>query len=136
MSQEQIFYAGKIPFKAVHFSHGILWMLLWGWNIGLVLSWWHMLGKRITITSQRVAVTQGIFAQRVEEVEYYRVHDTTHQYDGLLQRLVGVGTITLFSDDATAPTLSFIIPNPEYSREQIRRGVNRERQKMKTIQFD
>ncbi len=136
MADEEIIYEGKIPFRVVHFSHGFKWLLLLGWNIGLLLSWLHTFGERITITSQRVILKQGILSQDVEEVEFYRVKDTKFQQEGLLQRLFKFGTITLISDDATAPVLMFSLPEPEYYREQIRECVNEERQRMGTVQFD
>lgn len=136
MSDEQIIYEGKIPFRVIHFSHGGKWLLLIGWNIGLLISWLQTLGERIKITSQRVVLTSGIFSQDIEEVEYYRVKDTKYQQEGLLQRLFNFGTITLFSEDTTAPMFMFDIHQPEYYREQIRQGVNEERRRMGTVQFD
>ena len=135
MSDEQIIFEGKIPFKVVHFSHGLLWMLLLGWNIGMIISWLRSFGERLKITSQRVILTRGVISQDVEEVEYYRVKDTKYQ-QGILQRIFGIGTITLFSDDATAPTFTFTIHNPEYYRERIRECINVERKRMGAIQLD
>ncbi len=136
MREEQIFYEGKIPFKVVHLSHGGFWLLLIGWNIGLLISWLQTFGTSIKITSQRIVLTTGVISRTTEEVELYRVRDTTHQQRGILQRLFGIGTITVFSDDTTAPTLSFTLYNPEYYREQIRECVNRERQRMGIIQIE
>ncbi len=135
MFDEQIIFEGKIPFRVAHFSHSLRWLLLLGWNIGLLISWLQTFGEKIKITSQRIVLAHGVISQDVEEVEYYRVRDTTYQ-QGILQRIFRIGTITLLSDDATAPTLVFSIDNPEYYREQIRECINVERNRMGAVQVD
>ena len=135
MPDEEILYEGRVPFRVVHGSHGLLWLLLLGWNIGLLLSWFRTFGESLKITTQRIVLTSGMFSQEVEEVEYYRVKDTTY-HQSLWQRLFGIGTITLLSDDATAPQLSFTMPDPHTYREQIRECINYERQRMGTVQLD
>jgi len=136
MPGEQIIFEGKIPFKVVHLSHGTRWLALFGWNVGLISSWLQTFNKAIKISSQRVVLTSGVISQDIEEVEFYRVRDTKYQQQGIFQRLFGIGTITLFSEDTTAPTFTFTIHKPEYYREQIRRCVNVERKRMRTVQFD
>ena len=135
MSEELIVYEGRIPFKVAYFSHRGWWYLLWGWNFGLLASWLKTFGETIKITTQRVVLTTGIFSKAVEEVEYYRVQDTAY-HQSFLERLVGIGTITLFSRDKTAPEFSFLIHEPDYFREEIRRCMKGERRRMRTMQFD
>jgi membrane protein YdbS with pleckstrin-like domain len=135
MSEELIVYEGRIPFKVAYFSHRGWWYLLWGWNFGLLASWLKTLGETIKITTQRVVLTTGILSKDVEEVEYYRVQDTAY-HQSFLERIVGIGTITLFSRDKTAPIFSFLIHEPDYFREEIRRCMKGERRRMRTMQFD
>ncbi len=136
MSEEHIVYEGKLPFRAAHFSHSLVWLLLLGWNVGLLVSWLQTFGEHLRITSQRVVLRRGIISQEVEEVEYYRIKDTKFQQEGILQRLLNFGSITIYSDDATAPELTFLIPQPEEYREEIRSLVHEERKRMGTVQFD
>ena len=98
MNPEKILYEGRIPFSAFHFSHNLLWILVLGWNIGLLSSYLARHGLHVKLTSQRVVLTRGSFARRVEEVEYYRVTDTTAS-QSIMQRLFGFGTITILSTD-------------------------------------
>lgn len=135
MTEEYLIFEGNIPFKVAHFSHGLLWLLLFGWNIGMLISWLQTFAESITISTQRIILRHGIISKDMEEVEFYRVKDTKYQQT-LLQRAVSIGTITLFSDDTTAPNLSFTIDRPEYYREQIRASVNEERKRMGAIQID
>jgi hypothetical protein len=90
---------------------------------------------KIKLTSQRVVITCGLFSRRVEEVEYYRVRDTQYKQK-IIQRLFNTGTITLISDDATSPKLSFHFMNPKNYWEQIRESVRIQRQEMRAIQTD
>lgn len=135
MSEELIVYEGRIPFKVAYFSHRGWWYLLWGWNLGLLASWLKTFGETIKITTQRVVLTTGFFSKDVEEVEYYRVQDTAY-HQSFLERVAGIGTITLFSRDKTAPIFSFLIHEPDYFREEIRRCMKGERRRMGTVQFD
>jgi hypothetical protein len=135
MSEELIVYEGRIPFKVAYFSHRGWWYVLWGWNVGLLTTWVKTLGQSIRITTQRITMTNGLLSKDVEEVEYYRVQDTTYRQN-LWERIVGIGTITLFSRDKTAPVFSFIIHEPEYFREEIRNCMKGERRRMRTMQLD
>ncbi|PID56801.1 hypothetical protein CSB45_10195 [candidate division KSB3 bacterium] len=135
MSEENRIFQGNIPFRAVHFSHSVWWLLLFGWNVGLLLSWLQCLGLSVQITTQRLVLSRGIVSKELEEVEFYRVKDTKYR-QSLLQRILNIGTITLFSDDVTAPTLSFTIERPAFYREQIRSAVQTARREMGAIQVD
>ena len=135
MADERIIYAGRIPFKVFHGSHGVLWMIALGWNVGLLISLVQSLCWRIRITSQRVVVTRGLLSQTQEEVEFYRVRDTRLQ-QGVVQRLFGVATITLISDDVTAPELTFSIHDAQNIREQVRESIREQRLELIAVQVD
>jgi hypothetical protein len=134
-ADEQVLYDGRVPWRYTHFSHGILWFLLIGWNIGILISYISSLSEHVKVTSQRVVHTEGLISKKLEEVEFYRVKDTNFQ-QSTFQRILGVGTITLFSDDATAPELTFAITGPRDIREKIRDFVIVERKKRRTLQMD
>jgi len=135
MAEEYTIFEGHAPFRVVHLSHSFWWLLLFGWNIGLILSWIHRYGESLRITSQRLIVARGLFSKTVEEVEFYRVNDTTYSQT-FGQRLLGIGRITLLSDDATAPSLSVVMAKPETYREQIRACIKEERKRMGSRQLD
>ncbi len=135
MAEEKVLYEGRLPLRVYHFSHGIIWLLLLGWNFGLLWSWLQSLGLRVKITSTRIVVIRGIVSRSEEQVEYYRVHDSKYE-QGFIQRIFNVGTITLHSDDMTSPELTFPIVNPEGMKEQIQQHVLQQRRSMRTIQMD
>jgi membrane protein YdbS with pleckstrin-like domain len=132
---EKTILDGRIPFKVFHGSHGLLWLILLGWNIGLLISLFQSLSWRIRITSQRVVLTHGLLSQSEEEVEFYRVRDTKLQ-QGSIQRMFGVATITLISDDVTAPELTFSLHDPQHYREQMRQFIRQQRLELIAIQVD
>ncbi|HNV68100.1 MAG TPA: PH domain-containing protein [Candidatus Ozemobacteraceae bacterium] len=135
MSDEVVFYDGRIPTRVFLFQHNLLWLLLLGWNIGLIASYFHSFRWHVRITSQRLVLTRGFVARKDEEVEFFRVKDTSFE-QSFLQRLAGVGTLTIISEDATAPELTMPIHDPSGFREKIRDGVRVERQRMGTKQIE
>ena len=132
---EKIIFEGQIPFRVFHGSQGLLWLILLGWNIGLLISLVQSLSWRIRITSQRVVLTHGLFSQVEEEVEFYRVRDTRLE-QGAIQRMFGVATITLISDDVTAPELTFSLHDAQQYREQMRQFIREQRLELIAIQVD
>ena len=135
MSEERTILEGRIPFRVFHFSHGLLWLILLGWNVGLLISLYQSLSRSINITSERLILIRGLIARDEEQVEYYRVSDTM-VVQGTIQRMFGVGTLTVISDDVTAPELAIPIDAPQERRDEIRRYIREQRKKMRAIQVD
>lgn len=135
MAQEDVIYDAKIPWKAFHFSHGFIWLILFGWNFGILYSIIQSLNWSLRITSERVVISEGIITSDEEIVEFYRVDDIKLSQSAS-QRLFNVGTITLISDDATAPNLSFKMTDPKKYTEPIREHVRNQRRVMGTMRRD
>ena len=94
--------------------------------ISLALSKWLTLRcTHFEVTTERVKVTRGIFSRQREDLELYRVKDTTLEEPFLL-RLVGRGSVHISSSDKTTPvTVIPAIAHAEALREQIRGQVER-----------
>ncbi len=72
------------------------------------------------LTSERLFVRQGIIAKKLDEIEMFRVKDV-QMSQGVLQRIMGFGNITVISTDDTTPELKIVgMSNPEELKEQIR----------------
>lgn len=56
-----------------------------------------------TITESRLIVEKGIFTKRREEIRLYRVRDVSLKRN-LIERMLKMGDITVFSTDSTSPT--------------------------------
>ncbi len=134
-TDEDVIYEGRIPVVVFHFSHGLVWLLLFGWNVGILWSWISSLGWRLKITTKRVVSVKGIVSQYEEQVEYYRVQDIQFAQD-FFQSLASVGHITVLSDDPTAPELVFPMKNPQELKELMAEQIRLQRQEMGTIQMD
>ena len=82
---------------------------------------------RYELTTQRLRLITGVFNKSVDELELYRVRDTT-LVQPFIQRLVNLGSIIVISADATDPTLTIrAVSGPREVREQLRALVERRR---------
>ncbi len=93
-------------------------------HLGMPLSF-----TRYRLSEDRLFLTEGFLNIRDDEVLLYRVRDIDTRRT-LLQRLFGVGTITVLSSDKTMPTLVLKnVKNPLFVKELIHKQV--EEMKMK-----
>ena len=120
-------------------------LLVWGVllapvGIGLILlarAWYLVASTRYRLTSQRLFAQTGLIAKNVEEVELFRVKDVTLS-QGVLDRLLGVGTVTVLSTDDTAPELDLAgIRDPLAAKEALRTAFRaaRQREGLRTGEF-
>ncbi len=87
-------------------------------HFGLPLSF-----TRYSLSEDRLFYSVGLLNIRDSEVILYRVRDIdTHR--GLLQRLFGVGTITVYSSDKSTPVLQLQnVKDPVFVKELIHKQV-------------
>ena len=122
-----------------------LGLLVWGVllapvGIGLILlarAWYLVASTRYRLTSQRLFAQTGLIAKNLEEVELFRVKDVTLS-QGVLDRLLGVGTVTVLSTDDTAPELDLAgIRDPLAAKEAVRTAFRaaRQREGLRTGEF-
>jgi hypothetical protein len=92
----------------------------------LGVSFWHWLVLRSRVyelTSERLKVSQGILARRTDDLELYRVRDTTLS-QSLLYRIFNKGDIVLNSTDTTTPLVMLeCVPEPVALRDKLRAAV-------------
>ena len=100
---------------------------------------WRVLVTRCTryeITSERIQFEQGVLSKRVDELELYRVKDTTFEQPFLL-RLVGLGNVLVRSTDGSHPLLVIrAVRDGRVLRENLRGAVEkiRERKRVQTLE--
>jgi uncharacterized membrane protein YdbT with pleckstrin-like domain len=123
-----------------------LGLLIWGVlllpvvGLGLILlarAWYLVASTRYRLTTQRLFAQTGVIAKHLEEVELFRVKDVTLR-QGVLDRLLGVGTVTVLSTDDTAPELELAgICDPLAVKEAIRTAFRaaRQREGLRTGEF-
>jgi len=107
--------------------------------VGLAQSAWayfHLRMVEYIITTQRVRVISGLFSKEVQEIELFRVKDTAAR-QAFLQRLLGLGTITVLSGDEGHPRLVLDgVPRALEMRERLRQEVLTLRQRFGVREVD
>lgn len=122
-----------------------LGLLVWGVllapvGIGLILlarAWYLVASTRYRLTNQRLFAQTGLIAKNLEEVELFRVKDVTLS-QGMLDRMLGTGTVTVLSTDDTAPRLALAgIRDPMAAKEALRTAFRaaRQREGLRTGEF-
>ena len=157
MSEENVIWKGR-PSQILNFWTFVLCLLLTAAIVtgallsGIIpiaaaavlpLGWafWKFLVVRCRIyelTSQRIRMYEGVFNQVIDEVELYRVKDTTILRPFIL-RLFKLGNIELLTSDRTHhKILMEAIPDGVTVREHIRGYVEtvRDQKRVREVDFD
>lgn len=89
------------------------------------IAWMKAGNHRVRLTTQRIIVESGLFSTEYEEIELYRVKDSSFSKGTFSRR----GTVKVVSTDATAPVLKFKARNARELREKLRDLVNAEKER-------
>jgi uncharacterized membrane protein YdbT with pleckstrin-like domain len=86
----------------------------------LVAAWMRLRSTMYTITNQRVLLERGIFSKTVDEIDLRYVDDSQFTQT-FVDRLLGIGNVTLISSDKNTPRYSLVsIKDPRAVREIVR----------------
>lgn len=131
MEEERLIWRGN-PSQATNFAIFVVCGLLFWLVVPIFIAFWRWLQTKMKIyevTTERIKTTTGIFTKHTEEMELYRVKDTT-LIEPFFLRLFHAGTIILTTNDQTTPRLVMdAIPNPSQLREELRKYVELCRQR-------
>ena len=115
-----------------------------GWPIPFVIVliillnvWRKTASTKYRLTTERLFVEKGLIAKHLEELELFRVKDVTVR-QGILQRILGFGTITVLStDDSNPQTVLIGINKPVDVKETIRNTfrASRKREGVRMAEF-
>ncbi len=100
--------------------------VLWG-TASLLLLGLPFLGRqRITVSNERITVTQGFWTRLRDDVEIFRIRDVVVRQD-LYQRLVGIGDVVVKSIEGRVEETHLLkgVPDPVAVSETIRTAWNR-----------
>lgn len=82
--------------------------------------WMQIKATRLTITDQRLIVSEGILNKSTNETELYRVRDTSLE-EPFFYRIFGLGNIIVYTTDEANATHRFICyKRPHWLKDQIR----------------
>ncbi len=94
------------------------YVLLRGIRIGLSAA--RLRATRYRLTNQRLVVETGLVTRTLVEVDLRSVDDLVFR-QGLMERLLGIGTVSVVSSDRNAPRLALLgVKDPRGTRELIR----------------
>lgn len=117
----------------------IIWAIGASIFLALVISvrkWLNVCTVRYEVTTQRLRITSGILARRVEEVELYRVKDTALLQPFFL-RLFKLAHVVVFTSDRTTPTIIIrAVPKARELRERIRTCAEKRRDTKRVREVD
>ena len=82
--------------------------------------WLQIKTTKLTITDQRLIVSEGILNKTTNETELYRVRDTTIK-EPFFYRIFGLGNVIVFTTDEASATHTFRgLRKPHWIKDQIR----------------
>ncbi len=86
----------------------------------IALSAARLRATRYRLTNQRLVVETGLVTRTLVEVDLRSVDDLVFR-QGLMERLLGIGTVSVVSSDRNAPRLALLgVKDPRGTRELIR----------------
>jgi uncharacterized membrane protein YdbT with pleckstrin-like domain len=102
----------------------VVWLILAAlvvWRaVDIVLALVRIRATLYTVTSQRVIIESGIMEKKVEDIDLRYIDDTNFR-QRIIERMLGIGSVTIVSSDKTTPMFVLrAIPDPRALRELIR----------------
>ena len=86
----------------------------------VIVAWMKLRTTMYIVTNQRVMIEQGILTKTVNEIDLRYVDDSQF-FQGLTDRILGIGNVTLISSDANTPTYTLrSVRDPRGVREMVR----------------
>jgi uncharacterized membrane protein YdbT with pleckstrin-like domain len=132
--KEEVIWMG-CPHQAVNFGVWLLCFLI----IPIPYAIWVWIKTRsevYEITTQRIKLHTGILNKKTEDIELYRVKDTTLEEPALL-RYYGAGNIIVETHDVSAQHVTLRgIPGARELREKLRESIEavRDRKRVRTVE--
>jgi len=125
MEEETAVWKGSSS-QVVNLGTYVLCFLLLWLIVPIFIAIWRWIENRCRVyevTTQRIRITSGVFTKRTEELELYRVNDTS-MLEPFWYRQFGAGNIILTTNDISNPTLTLeAIKGAANLREEIRKNV-------------
>jgi membrane protein YdbS with pleckstrin-like domain len=132
-----------IAFAIVKFVLDWKWLPWWGALllvvIGIGLFFVPVLmakAIRYRVTNYRIDYERGLLSKNIDTMELWHVEDLSF-HQSLIDRILGVGNVTIISHDETMPTLVLAsVPNPRHLYEQLKQRVIAVKRQRGVIKMD
>jgi membrane protein YdbS with pleckstrin-like domain len=104
--------------------------------LAFVLPWLVMRTTRYRITSYRIDFERGLLTKKIDTLELWHVEDIKFE-QGLLDRMMNVGSITVMSNDRTNPKLELHgVPDPRKIFDALKERVIAVKRQRGVIKMD
>ncbi len=139
-AQEQLLWSGR-PSQIVNLYAFIWCGLLFLLVVPIFVALWKWITiqcVRYDVTNQRFRVIQGVFSRRTDELELYRIKDTT-LIQPFWSRIFSLANIVMTTSDMSTPSASIkAIPfeDAKQLRETLRSHVERLRERKRVREVD
>ncbi len=100
--------------------------------IFLIVLYYKRIFRSYVLTNQRLIIITGIFSKTVDEIELFRVVDSSTK-QSLVDIWANLGNIAVNSSDRTGSVYMEKIPNPHWVRDTLRQQYTLARQKKGTV---
>ena len=101
---------------------------VWAWIVVAIISmiplvWTKRVFNSYTLTDKRLIIISGIVTKHVDEIELFRVTDSTVS-QSFVDVWVNLGTVRVTSEDLTGTIHMVKVPDPNHLRETLRMAYN------------
>jgi membrane protein YdbS with pleckstrin-like domain len=121
--------AATVPWY-VYLACAIVGVGLW------VIPWIQVRSIRYRVSNYRIDYERGIFTRRIDTIELWHVDDISFK-QGFIDRILGVGDISIMSDDKTTPQLTLDgVPNPRPLFDQLKQRIIAVKRQRGVIKMD
>lgn len=130
-----------VVFMYVTLKEKLTWHILLLCLIPLSLSIWKYLKvkcQKFELTNERLKIISGVLNRTTEEIELYRIKDTSFQ-EPFYYRIFGLGNIKLYTSDRSLPELTITaLPKGKEFREKLRNMVEviRAKKNVREVDFE
>lgn len=136
--EEEVLWTGR-PSHVTNMGTYIICALFFFLVVPMFIGFWKWLqicNLNYELTTERLRTTRGVFSKRTDDLELYRVKDTTYLQPFFL-RMFKLGSIELITSDKSTPyVLIEGISDASDVREQLRRHVERRRDQKRVREVD
>jgi uncharacterized membrane protein YdbT with pleckstrin-like domain len=133
-TEEQVLWQGT-PSQVVNIKWFLLALLIIPIPIAL-WKWVETRAQEYTLTTERLRFRSGIFTKRTDDLELYRVRDTTIE-EPFFYRLFGAGNLVMATSDRSHPTFTLpAVREPREIYEHVRRQVELMRKQKRVREVD
>ena len=114
--------AGFIPMAHNGLLETWIWLVVAALSF-IPLVYYKRIYNSYTLTDKRLIIISGIVTKHVDEIELFRVVDSTVR-QSMIDVWVDLGTVRVTSEDQTGTVRMLKVPHPNHIRETLREAYN------------